>query len=128
MTVCKVLVVEDDRAIRDMIVATLAERGYAVAAARNGAEALERCRGFIPDLIVLDLHMPEVNGVEFLKQRGTVGCDAPVVLMSAAVHPRPCHRSLGSKPSSKSPSPSIHSSIPWRRTHPTAIADRGVAA
>ncbi len=30
--------------------------------------------------------MPEVNGVEFLKQRGTFGCDAPVVLMSAAVH------------------------------------------
>ncbi|MDQ6873188.1 MAG: response regulator [Gemmatimonadota bacterium] len=86
MTVRKVLVVEDDRAIRDMIVATLAESGYAVAAARNGAEGLERCRGFLPDVIVLDLHMPEVNGVEFLKQRGTTGCDAPVVLMSAAVH------------------------------------------
>lgn len=86
MTVRKVLVVEDDRAIRDMIVATLAESGYAVAAARNGAEGLERCRGFAPDVVVLDLMMPDVDGIEFLKQRGTVGCDAPVVLMSAAFH------------------------------------------
>ena len=86
MTVRKVLVVEDDRAIRDMIVATLVDSGYAVAAARNGADGLDRCRGFAPDVIVLDLMMPEVNGVEFLKHRGALGCDAPVVLMSAAVH------------------------------------------
>ena len=84
----KVLVVEDDRAIRDMILAALADAGYAVAAARNGAEGLERCRLFGPDVVVLDLMMPEVDGVEFLKRRPAEGCEAPVVVMSAAFHRR----------------------------------------
>jgi two-component system OmpR family response regulator len=84
----RVLVVEDDRAIREMIVAALAEAGYAVAAARNGAEGLDRCRQFAPDVVVLDLMMPEVDGVEFLKRRPIEGCDAPVIVMSAAYHRR----------------------------------------
>lgn len=84
----KVLVVEDDRAIREMVVAALAEAGYAVAAARNGAEGLERCRMFGPDVVVLDLMMPEVDGVEFLKRRPAEGCEVPVVVMSAALHRR----------------------------------------
>lgn len=84
----KVLVVEDDRAIREMIVAALAEAGYAVAAARNGAEGLERCRMFRPDVVVLDLMMPEVDGVEFLKRRPAEDCAVPVVVMSAAFHRR----------------------------------------
>lgn len=84
----KVLVVEDDRAIREMIVAALAEAGYAVAAARSGAEGLDRCRDFGPDVVVLDLTMPEVDGFEFLKRRPMIGCDAPVVAMSAAFHKR----------------------------------------
>jgi DNA-binding response OmpR family regulator len=87
-SVKKVLVVEDDRAIREMIVAALAEAGYAVAAARNGAEGLERCRLFGPDVVVLDLMMPEVDGVEFLKRRPAEGCEVPVVVMSAAFHRR----------------------------------------
>lgn len=84
----KVLVVEDDRAIRDMIVAALVEAGYAVAAARNGAEGLERCRAFGPDVVVLDLMMPEVDGVEFLKRSPVEGCDSAIVVMSAAFHRR----------------------------------------
>src|SRR5258706_10075046 len=84
----KVLVVEDDRAIREMIVAALAEAGYAVAAARNGAEGLERCKLFGPDVVVLDLLMPEVDGFEFLKRRPLEGCEVPVVVMSAAFHRR----------------------------------------
>ncbi len=84
----KVLVVEDDRATREMIVAALAEAGYAVVAARNGAEGLDRCRQFGPDVVVLDLTMPEVDGFEFLKRRPTAGCEARVVVMSAAFHLR----------------------------------------
>lgn len=88
MAVKKVLVIEDDRAIREMVVAALVEAGYAVAAARNGGEGLERCGEFGPDVIVLDLMMPEVDGVEFLKRGPSQGCDAPVVVMSAAYHRR----------------------------------------
>jgi two-component system OmpR family response regulator len=82
----KVLVIEDDRAIREMISAALVEAGYVVAAAKNGREGLERCREFGADLVVLDLMMPEVDGFEFLRLRPTEGCDVPVIAMSAAYH------------------------------------------
>jgi two-component system OmpR family response regulator len=82
----KVLVIEDDRAIREMISAALVEAGYVVAAAKNGREGLERCREFGADIVVLDLMMPEVDGFEFLRLRPAKGCDAPVIAMSAAFH------------------------------------------
>jgi two-component system OmpR family response regulator len=82
----KVLVVEDDRAIREMIAAALVEAGYAVAAAKNGREGLDRCRDFGPDVVILDLMMPQVDGFEFLKLRPVEGCDAPIIAMSAAFH------------------------------------------
>jgi two-component system OmpR family response regulator len=82
----KVLVLEDDRSIREMIVAVLVETGYAVAAAANGAQGLERCREFAPDVIVLDLMMPEVDGFEFLERQPREGCAAPVVVLSAGHH------------------------------------------
>ena len=82
----KVLVIENDRAIREMISAALVEAGYVVAAAKNGREGLERCREFAADVVVLDLMMPELDGSEFLKLQPTGGCDAPVIAMSAAFH------------------------------------------
>ena len=82
----KILVLEDDRAIREMVVAVLTEAGYAVAVAVNGAQGLTRCREFAPDVIVLDLMMPEVDGFEFLERQPREGCAAPVVVMSAVHH------------------------------------------
>jgi DNA-binding response OmpR family regulator len=68
MVLCpKVLVVEDDDAIRALLVAALRREPFEVHAAVNGAEALELARAAEYAVILLDLMMPAVNGVEFLQ-------------------------------------------------------------
>jgi CheY-like chemotaxis protein len=62
----QVLVVEDDASIRTALVELLELEGYAVRQARHGLEALARVREARPDVIVLDLMMPEMNGWEFV--------------------------------------------------------------
>ena len=82
----RVLVVEDDSYIRQLTIQVLEDEGYAVMAARNGAEALEAVRSTAPELILLDLMMPVLDGVAFLEKcRQLPGCrDVPIVVMSAA--------------------------------------------
>jgi DNA-binding response OmpR family regulator len=63
----KILVVEDDDAIRALLVAALRREPFEVHAAANGAEALNMTREAEYAVILLDLMMPLVNGVEFLK-------------------------------------------------------------
>ena len=77
-----VLVAEDDAAIRDVVVGALSDEGYAVTAVANGQEALDRCHAVTPDVVLLDLMMPILDGFKFLK-RGREGCSAPVIVMSA---------------------------------------------
>jgi len=78
-----VLVAEDDAPTRSFLVEALTDEGYLVSAAADGKTALERCAEMKPDLVVLDLSMPLMNGFEFLRRRGP-DCSAPVIAMSAA--------------------------------------------
>ena len=82
----RVLVVEDDAWIAWMIAADLAERGYQVSTARDGAEALRRLKATRPDAIVLDLMLPKMNGWDFVEryQEHTGGRAIPIVVVSAA--------------------------------------------
>jgi CheY-like chemotaxis protein len=64
----KVLVVEDDPATREMMRRTLERASWGVAEAENGRVALERLAAGQPDLILLDLMMPEMDGFEFLTE------------------------------------------------------------
>ena len=59
-----ILVVDDDRVTRHMISRALQNYGYEVIDAGNGAEAVERCRHEHPDMVLLDVNMPEMNGYE----------------------------------------------------------------
>jgi CheY-like chemotaxis protein len=77
-----VLVAEDDAAIRDVVAGALSDEGYAVTTVANGQEALDRCHLMTPDVVLLDLMMPVMDGFQFLK-RGRDGCPAPVIVMSA---------------------------------------------
>src|ERR687884_1972849 len=81
----RVLVVEDDPWIAWMIADDLAERGYQVTTARDGADALKRLAAARPDAIVLDLMMPGINGWEFVEryQQRTGGRAIPIVIFSA---------------------------------------------
>jgi twitching motility two-component system response regulator PilH len=63
-----VLVVEDQRAQREMMAETLAKDGLRVVAAADGREALQKLRETPPDVIVLDVVMPNMNGYEFLRE------------------------------------------------------------
>ncbi len=80
-----VLVVEDEELTRRMMRATLENEGCVVVEAENGRVALERLAADAPDLIVLDLMMPEMDGFEFLAERARNDAwrAIPVVVMTA---------------------------------------------
>jgi CheY-like chemotaxis protein len=64
-----VLIVDDDPSIRLLLVALLRRKGYQMLEARNGREALAEMRANNPDLVVMDLVMPEVSGWDVLRER-----------------------------------------------------------
>ena len=85
----KVLVVDDEPGVRDMLVAVLEEEGYAVVAASTGPRALEMLPQECPDLVLLDIMLPGVDGREVFRRMADLPAVAttPVILMSAAARP-----------------------------------------
>jgi CheY-like chemotaxis protein len=81
----RVLVVEDEEGIRTAVAEALADEGYAVVTATNGAEALQLVRATEPDAIVLDLMMPVMDGPAFLEacRREQRCAETPVLVVSA---------------------------------------------
>jgi PAS domain S-box-containing protein len=81
----RVLVVEDDPDTRSWLSRTLREEGWTVSEAANGREGLALVAEASPDLVLLDLMMPEMDGFEFLEElRGGLGHRLPVVVITAA--------------------------------------------
>lgn len=82
----RILVVDDDSGIREVLVECLESEGYDVADARNGAEGLERLRGHRPHVILVDLLMPVMNGRQFIAHlRADAATQAiPVLLMTGS--------------------------------------------
>ncbi len=82
----RVLVVDDDADILALVQAVLSEEGYEVATARNGREALAAVRNQKPQLILLDLAMPVMNGWEFVcnVQEDNLAPGTPIIIMSAS--------------------------------------------
>jgi len=64
----KILIVEDDRHIVTLVSYILGREGYEVQVARDGVEGLDLARQFRPDLVVLDLNMPRMDGVEMCRR------------------------------------------------------------
>jgi CheY-like chemotaxis protein len=80
----RVLIVDDDEPIRNVVSDVLSDEGYDVSVAVDGSDALSSCRKRCPDLILLDLNMPGVDGRAFLAAyRREPGSHAPVVIFSA---------------------------------------------
>lgn len=61
-----ILIVEDEPDVRNLVVMTLQQTDYNIVTATNGVEALKRCEEHTPQLILLDISMPRVNGLDFL--------------------------------------------------------------
>jgi two-component system, OmpR family, response regulator MprA len=78
----RVLVVEDDTSIADVLRRTLRQEGHEVRSAADGVEALEVAASFIPDLVVLDLGLPRLDGVEVLR-RLRASSDVPILILTA---------------------------------------------
>ncbi|MGD9099671.1 MAG: response regulator transcription factor [Anaerolineae bacterium] len=80
-----ILVVDDEPEIVKLVRAYLQEAGYRVVTARNGREALLTTRREKPDLIILDLTMPEMDGLEFTR-RLRQEKNTPIIMLTARVH------------------------------------------
>lgn len=83
-----VLIVEDDADLRRLYAVGLSHRGYKVRLAANGQDAIERVEVERPDVIVLDIIMPVMDGWEVIERINTAGKSAiPVIVLSGT--PRP---------------------------------------
>ncbi|MFP4322674.1 MAG: response regulator [Anaerolineales bacterium] len=79
----RILVIDDGKENRDFIVEYVLEpNGYAALVARDGQEGLAIVRAEMPDLILLDLQMPRMNGMQVLDALNAEGLDIPVILMT----------------------------------------------
>jgi two-component system response regulator PilR (NtrC family) len=83
----KILVVDDDRGIREFLEIMLSREGYDVACSDDATKALNRCKKEKYDLILTDLKMPKVDGIDFLKAVKDVCPEAMVILMTAYASP-----------------------------------------
>ena len=81
MSAGKILVVDDDPQIRRVMRATLVGHKYEVIEARNGDEALTRIPAEMPDLVLLDLNMPGIGGLETCRHLRS-GSDVPIIVLS----------------------------------------------
>ena len=80
----RVLVVEDERPIRTLIGLALRRQGHEVEEASDGAEAWERLQAGPPDVLLLDLRLPRLGGIELLERlRAGGGLPCPVIVMTA---------------------------------------------
>jgi two-component system response regulator MprA len=78
----RVLVVEDDEDIADVLRRSLRQEGHDVRTAADGEEALEAARDFSPDMVVLDLGLPKLDGVDVCRRLRSEG-DVPILILTA---------------------------------------------
>ena len=78
----RILVVDDEERIINFLRSKLKASGYEVLTANNGLEGLEQAQAQEPDLIVLDLLMPKMDGLEMLKQLRSFSA-VPVIILTA---------------------------------------------
>ena len=84
----QILLVEDDPSLRNLISHALAEEGYSVITASNGACALDLLEDSAADLILLNIYMPVMDGRGFVQAyRQKPGPHAPIVIVTGASHP-----------------------------------------
>ncbi|MEU9554897.1 response regulator transcription factor [Streptomyces fumanus] len=80
-----VLLAEDDRAIRNALERALTLEGYQVTAVADGATALARARYSRPDVLVLDVMMPEIDGLQVCRALRAEGDPTPILMLTALV-------------------------------------------
>jgi DNA-binding response OmpR family regulator len=79
----RILVVEDDEEIAQVLQRSLRMEGYEVKLAGDGVRGLEEAHAFLPDLIVLDLGLPRLDGVDVAKRLREDGDEVPILMLTA---------------------------------------------
>lgn len=90
----RILVVEDDAALQSAYGRYFAKR-YELAFAGTGAQARERFQGFAPEVVVLDLHLPDTDGIELLRELREAEPGIPIVITSGYTSMLPVVELLG---------------------------------
>lgn len=79
----RILIAEDDRGVRQSLERTLRLEGYAVAEAKNGIEAVDACVKEMPDLAIMDVMMPEMDGLMACRTLRTMYPELPILMLTA---------------------------------------------
>ena len=79
----KVAVVEDESGVREAVGLALTEAGHQVSTFRDGAEAWEAWNGSFPDIVVLDIIMPRMDGLELCRRLRAASAELPVIFLSS---------------------------------------------
>lgn len=82
----KVLIVEDDEMQRMLYEAEISEMGYQVLLAKDGDEALQEVRQKKPDIVILDLILPRMHGIDVLRKALSIDPNLPVIIHTACSH------------------------------------------
>ncbi|VXC34732.1 Chemotaxis protein CheY [Pseudomonas sp. 8AS] len=80
----KLLIIDDDEVVRASLAAYLEDSGFSVLQASNGLQGLEVFELQRPDLVICDLRMPQVDGLELIRRINALNTDVPVVVVSGA--------------------------------------------
>ena len=83
----KILVIEDEKNIRNFITSVLTSQKYQVISAVKGREGLSQAASQCPDLILLDLGLPDMDGMEIIRQI-RIWSSTPIIVISARMGPR----------------------------------------
>lgn len=78
-----ILIVDDQPGIRRLLMEVLTEEGYTVVTAQNGYEGLQKAKELEPALILMDMKMPGMDGIETLRELRKVGQAGNVIMMTA---------------------------------------------
>jgi two-component system chemotaxis response regulator CheY len=81
------LIVDDSETIRQRVAGALEQAGFVVAMARDGIEGLEQVEKTKPGMVILDVNMPRLNGLEMLEQLDVKSSNLPVLLLTTEVQP-----------------------------------------
>jgi two-component system OmpR family response regulator len=79
----RILVVDDEPNLADLVAMALRYEGFEVAVAGTGADALAQVTGFRPDLVILDVMLPDISGIEACRRMRARGEEVPVVFLTA---------------------------------------------
>lgn len=84
MTGSKIMVVDDEAGIRNLLSEALSVKGFNVTSAKDGMESLKYMRTNNFDLVITDINMPRLNGIELLKKMKKAGRQEKVVIMTGS--------------------------------------------